>query len=151
MFWQLFDHQSNPRLRRVLWNLRLSSALVFPAKDVRTGRPDTPSEGGGTWVFFIWRTYPDRICYRPGCDDRECRVFLLEGVRIGERAAIPPECITSGILLRRHSIRIFCIRRLTPDGRGGRFNFPGRTYPDPLIALTRRVSQPFLHSAAMFS
>ncbi|KAL6335037.1 hypothetical protein AAG906_025824 [Vitis piasezkii] len=35
----LFDHQSNPRLRRVLWN---------PTKDVRTGRPDTPSEGGET-------------------------------------------------------------------------------------------------------
>ena len=26
-----------------------------------------------------------------------------------------------------------------PDGRGGRFNFPGQTCPDPLIALTRRV------------
>ena len=23
---------------------------VFPAKDVRTGRPDTPSEGGGMWA-----------------------------------------------------------------------------------------------------
>ncbi|RVW18674.1 hypothetical protein CK203_102663 [Vitis vinifera] len=56
---------------------------------------------------------------------------------------IPPGCLTSGILLRRHSIRIFRIRRLTPDRRGGRFNFPGQTYPDPLIALTRRVSQPF--------
>ena len=26
-----------------------------------------------------------------------------------------------------------------PDGRGGRFNFPGQTCPDPLIALTWRV------------
>ena len=26
-----------------------------------------------------------------------------------------------------------------PDGRGGRFNFPEQTCPDPLIALTRRV------------
>ena len=26
-----------------------------------------------------------------------------------------------------------------PDGRGGRFNFPSHTCPDPLIALTRRV------------
>nr|CAN80703.1 hypothetical protein VITISV_011630 [Vitis vinifera] len=58
-------------------------------------------------------------------------------------ADILPECLTSGILLRRHSIQIFRIRRLTSDGRGGRFNFPGQTYPDPLIALTRRVSQPF--------
>ena len=64
---------------------------------------------------------------------------------------IPPGCLTSGILLRRHSIRIFRIRRLTPDGRGERFNFPGQTYPDPLIALTRGVSQPFLHSAVVFS
>ena len=78
-------------------------------KDVRTGRPDTPSEGGGTWVFFIRTTYPDRICYRPECDRHECRVLLLEGVQIGERAAIPPGCITSEIL-RRHSIRIFHIR-----------------------------------------
>ncbi|RVW29441.1 hypothetical protein CK203_101655 [Vitis vinifera] len=36
--------------------------------------------------------------------------------------------------------RIFHIWRLTPDGRGGRFKFPGQTYPDPLIALTWRAS-----------
>ena len=37
-----------------------------------------------------------------------------------------------------------------PDGRGGRFNLPCQTCPDPLIALTRRV---FLsvYSAAVFS
>ena len=137
------------------------SSLESMAKDVRTGRPDTPSEGGGTWVSMIRTTYPDRICYRPGCDDRKCRVLLPKRVWIGERATcplgesgwscstdIPPRCLTSGILLRRHSIRIFHIRhflrifhtrRLTPDGRGGRFNFSGQTYPDPLIALTRRV------------
>ena len=48
---------------------------------------------------------------------------------------------------RRHSAAItlgcFASEILTPDGRGERFNFPGHTYPDPLIALTRRVSQPF--------
>ena len=38
-----------------------------------------------------------------------------------------------------HLLRIFHIRRLTPDGRGGRFNFPGQTCLDPLIVLTRRV------------
>ena len=113
------------------------------AKDVRTGRPDTPSEGGGTWASMIRTTYPDRICYCPGCDDHECRVLLPEGVRIGKCAAIPLGCLTSGILLRRHSIRIFHIQHLTPDGRGERFNFPGQTYPDPLIALIRRVSQIF--------
>ena len=35
------------------------------------------------------------------------------------------------------SDRIFHIQHLTPDGRAGRFNFPGQTYPDPLVALTR--------------
>ena len=35
------------------------------------------------------------------------------------------------------SDRIFHIRCLTPDGRGGCFNFPGQTCLDPLIALTR--------------
>ena len=38
------------------------------------------------------------------------------------------------------SDRIFHIRRLTLDGRGGPFNFPGQTCPDPLIVLTRRAS-----------
>ena len=47
------------------------------------------------------------------------------------------------IFHRHHSTRMYHIRRLTPNGRGGRFNFPGQTYPDPLIALTRRVSQIF--------
>ena len=81
-------------------------------------------------------------------------------------AAIPSGCITSGILLppsfhpdvlhpvfcyRRHSIRMSHIWNstvaaipsgcltfgiLTSDGRGEHFNFPGQTYPDPLIALT---------------
>ena len=39
-----------------------------------------------------------------------------------------------------HLLRIFHIQRLTPDGRGGRFNFPGQTCPDPLIVLTWRAS-----------
>nr|CAN64984.1 hypothetical protein VITISV_037987 [Vitis vinifera] len=38
------------------------------------------------------------------------------------------------------SDQIFHIRHLTPDGRARRFNFPGQTYPDLLIALTRRAS-----------
>ena len=44
-------------------------------------------------------------------------------------ATILPGCIASGIL--------------TPDGRGERFNFHDQTYPDPPIALTRRISQQF--------
>ena len=62
-----------------------------------------------------------------GCDDRECRVLLPEGVRIGERATYPlresgwscsvdilPGCLTSGILLRRHSTRMSHIRNYAP-------------------------------------
>ena len=31
------------------------SYLEFMAKDIRTGHPDTPSEGGGTWaVVGYW-------------------------------------------------------------------------------------------------
>nr|CAN73329.1 hypothetical protein VITISV_015806 [Vitis vinifera] len=101
--YRLFDHQSNPRLRRVLWN---------PWQKMFGQGVQTPSEGGGKWVFFIRTTYPDRICYRPECDRHECRVLLLEGVQIGERAAIPPGCITSEILLRHHSTRMSHIRNL---------------------------------------
>ena len=66
---------------------------------------------------------------------------------------IPPGYLPSGILLRRHStrishirnsirptfhlFRIFRSRRLLPVERGGRFNFPGQTCPDPLVTLTR--------------
>ena len=85
------------------------------------------AEHGLFSLLFIRTTYPDRICYRPGCDDRECRVLLPKGVRIGERATcslgelgwscsadIPPGCLTSGILLRRHSTRMYHIRNSTP-------------------------------------
>ena len=79
---------------------------------------------------------------------------------------IPLGCLTSEILLRRHSTQMSHIRNsaaadipfgcltsriLTPDGRGWHFNFPNQTYPKPLIALTRRVLQPILHSVAVFS
>ena len=39
-----------------------------------------------------------------------------------------------------HLLRISHIRHLSPDGRGGRFNFPGQTYPDPSVTLIRRTS-----------
>ena len=38
-----------------------------------------------------------------------------------------------------HLLLICHIWRLTPDGRGGRFNCLGQTCPDPLILLTRRA------------
>ena len=48
----------------------------------------TPDGKGGRFNF-PGQTYPDRICYRTGCDVRECRVLLPEGVRIGERITCP--------------------------------------------------------------
>ena len=60
---------------------------------------------------MIRTTYLDRICYRPGCDDSECRVLLPEGVRIGERATYPLR--ESGILLHRHSTRMSHIRNFS--------------------------------------
>ncbi|RVW61981.1 Retrovirus-related Pol polyprotein from transposon 297 [Vitis vinifera] len=65
-------------------------------KDVRTVRPDTPSEGGGTWAVTGFRnevarlariksmirtTYPDRDMLSSGCDVHECRVLLPKGAR----------------------------------------------------------------------
>ena len=125
-------------MRRVLWNPRLSSASVFPTKDIRIWRPDTPSEGGGTWVFFIRTTCPDRICYHP---DR------ASGHTIGGRRNVWQSTFHPDVSHPESSPPPFNpdirIRRLTPEGRGGRFNFPGKPYSDPLIVLTWRVSQPF--------
>ena len=80
-----------------------------------------------------------------GCDDRECRVLLHEGVRIGERATyalresgwscsatIPPRCLTSGILLRRHSTRMSHIWH-TPS--------PNISHPAPDAGWERKTFQ----------
>ena len=48
---------------------------------------------------------------------------------------------------RRSPLR--CADISQPDERGGRFNFSGQTYLDPLIALTRRVFL-LVYSAAEF-
>ena len=119
------------RLRRVLWN---------PCKEyTRTGRPNTPSEG-------IRTTYPDRI-YTRMCAAICTRLPLFA-----------PGCASPFALGCRHCIRLlrtstqmFTSRILTPDRKGERFNFSGRTYLDPLIAPTRRVSQIILYSVAVFS
>ncbi|RVX03782.1 Pol polyprotein [Vitis vinifera] len=192
---KLFDHQSNPRLRRVLWNpwqsngklrnMKNRSFEVLCHKQILNPdgvAPDRVAHHISSWgirmellhrhsteMSHIWNSAPPP--FHPDVLHPEfCSV------------AIPPGCLTSGILLRRHStrmshirnsapppfhpdvshpefcsaaippgcltssthlLRIFRIRCLTPDGRGERFNFPGQTYPDPLIALIRRVSQPF--------
>ena len=39
------------------------SSLESMAKDVRTGRPDTPSEGGGTWAVAGCRNDVARLAH----------------------------------------------------------------------------------------
>ena len=68
----------------------------------------------------------------PGC--RHYTRLPPLSTRNSTAADIPPGCFTFGIL--------------TPDGRGGRFNFPGQTYLDPLIALTRRPTDIFRYFSA---
>ena len=81
---------------------------------IRTGRPDTPSDGGGTWSVagcpndearlahfksMIRTTYPNRICYHPECDVHECRIawrrvsswgIRMELIRIALHASCHP-------------------------------------------------------------
>ena len=160
---------------------RLSSGSVFPVKDVRTGRPDTPSQDGGTWAMAGCRNDAARLMHFSQWSGQHIRnsapstfhpdvshpefssTDIPPGLSHPEfcSADIPPGCLSSGILLRRHSTRMSHIRNsspptfhrarwerldtgwegLTPDGKGGRFNFPGQIYPDHLIALTRRASR----------
>ena len=114
---------------------------------------------------MIRTTYPNRICYRPGCDDHECCVLLSKGVRIGERSTIPPRCLTSGILFRRHSTQMSHIQNSSPPP----FH-PDISHPAPAAGWERRAFQlprsdvsessdsaypesfaAILHSAAVFS
>ena len=108
-------------------------------------------------------------------DSMAARVLLgnLDGVApnsnvhsVSSGGGVPTPCTRRRSPLRRVDISLpeFCsvrhVRILSsdishldisqPDGRGGRFNFPSQTCPDPLIALTWRV---FLsvYSVAVFS
>ena len=85
--------------------------------------------------------------FPPGCITSENR---LPPAFHSTAATFFPNVSHPKIGRRRHSIRLpplstrmFTYRILTPDRSGERFNFPSHTFPDPLIALTRRVSQPF--------
>ena len=111
------------------------------------------------------KSCPDRICYHLGCDNRESRVLLLEGVRIVERAAIPPGCLTSGILLRRHSTRMSHIRNFAlptfhPDISHPTLNagWERRAFQLPRSDISESSDSAYpqsfaaiLHSAAVFS
>nr|CAN60234.1 hypothetical protein VITISV_016498 [Vitis vinifera] len=120
-------------------------------------------------VFFIRTTYPDRICYRPGVmiasanpDGAAPPPFHPDVLHLEFcSAAIPPGCLTSGILLRRHSTRMSHIRHTpspdishpAPDAGWERraFQLPrldisgssDSAYPESFVAI--------LHSAAVFS
>ena len=122
-------------------------------------------------MLSIRTTYPDRVCYRLGCDVHECRVLLPEGVRIawprvllGNPDGVDPDSLAHSVSSgrgvptpctgRRSPLRniaqstrgrIPCADILhpdisQPDRRGGRFNFSGQTYLDPVIAFTQRAS-----------
>ena len=84
-----------------------------------------------------------RIAMRAPCHQGEGSLYLVhtDGPSCDARISHSRNSALSD--MSGSSDRIFHIRRLTLDGRGGRFNFPGQTCSDPLIALTRRVSQPF--------
>ena len=88
------------------------------------GRPDTPSEG-------IRITYPDRILsFHPAAANlHPAAAAITPGCRRHYTRLLPPFHPTAAtfhldVLHPAHSIQIFCIRRMTPDGRGGRFKLP---------------------------
>ena len=65
------------------------------------------------------------------------RPLATRGIAHFTRTEILPHSTRTGI---PHSTRISLIRRsLSPDGRGGRFNCPGQTCPDPSVTPIRRT------------
>ena len=82
---------------------------------------------------------------RPPCDVWH-RSFHLDVSHLEFFSAdIPSGYLTSGILSGRRSTfsGYFTSSAWRRMGKEGVSTFPCQTYPDPLIALTRRVSQPF--------
>ncbi|RVW98197.1 Retrovirus-related Pol polyprotein from transposon TNT 1-94 [Vitis vinifera] len=79
-FMKRLPHRHNIALK----SFAISKSGMQGAKDVRTGRPDTPSDGSGTMI----RTNI-RIGYAIVRGYHECGVLLPEGVRLGERATCP--------------------------------------------------------------
>ena len=119
------------------------------AKDVRTGRSDTPLESGGTWAVarlaHFSQCFPSRQHIRIGyaiIRERGPYTLHTQTIPLAQHNSVHPGRNS----VRRHfTSGISCADILhpdisQPDGRGGRFNFSGQTYPDPLIAFTRRAS-----------
>ena len=109
-------------------------------------------------MFSIRTTYPDRICYRPdgvsldsmaacvllGNPDGVDPDSLAHSVSSGRGVPTPCTCRRSPLRSIAQSTRgripyadILHPDISHPNGRGGRFNFSGQTYPDPLVALTQ--------------
>ena len=81
-----------------------------------------------------------RIAMRAPCHQGEGSLHLVhaDGPPCDARISHSRNSVWS--YMSESSDRIFHIRCLTPDGRARRFNFPGQTYPNLLIALTQRAS-----------
>ena len=96
-----------------------------------------------TWLPLSWTRR------RPPCDAWHSSFHSDGNHRSLHPDVLHPEFCPANVLpypdiSQRNSIRptfhllwIFRIRCLSPDGRGGRFNFPRQTRPDPPVMLTR--------------
>ena len=94
--------------------------------------------------------------FAPGCRHlhRMCAAIFAPSCRHlhpnVRRHFLHPGC-RHCIRLPRTSTRMFTSGILTPDRKGERFNFSGRTYPDHLIAVYPDGRAAILHNAAVFS
>ena len=114
---------------------------------------------------MIRTTYPDRICYRPGCDVHECRILLGNpdgvapdsDVRLGNPNGVAPD----GSLHHAHADDHPCDVPSSPDIPHPEF-CPGDVPPSPSVSHPADISgsadsahpedfAAILHSAAVFS
>ena len=166
-----------------LKSFSISKSGMQGAKDVWIGRPDTPSDGGGSqWseqhirigyaTVWVWCSLIFSVPRASswGSSDKGARHMSSWGIRMELlRIAMCAPCHQGeGSLHHTHadghpcdvpsspdiSHSEFCpgdvppspdISHPAPDAGWERraFQLPRQTYPDPLIAFARRVSQPF--------
>ncbi|RVW58426.1 hypothetical protein CK203_109019 [Vitis vinifera] len=110
---------------------------------------DTPSEGDRTWAVAGSRNDVARLVPLVSDPNTTSRILLrrhstrMSHIRNSAPPTFHPDVSHPEFFSADIPSGFFNIRHLTPDGKGGHFNFLGQTYSDHLIALTRRVSQPF--------
>ena len=85
------------------------------------------SPKSATWLPLSW------TCRRPPYDTWH-RSFHPDG----NSHSFHPD--GSSVRPTFHHLRVLHNRRLSPDGRGGRFNFSRQICPDPPVTLIRRTS-----------